>query len=52
VSYSKLATFERPRWDPRGATSVAGPKQEQASLFWGDNAGSVVIDQACITEVD
>jgi hypothetical protein len=52
VSYSKLATI-RTTGDgsPRGA-SVAPAEQEQASLFWGDNAGSVVIDQACIQEVD
>src|ERR1700728_4419514 len=44
--------FERPRWGPSWGTSVAPAEQEQASLFWGDNAGSVVIDQACIQEVD
>jgi hypothetical protein len=52
VSYSKLTASNDRDGDPRGATGVAPAEQEQASLFWGDNAGSVVIDQACIQEVD
>ena len=52
MSYSKLATLQRPGWDPRGAAGFAPLEQEQPSLFWGDNTGSVVIDQACIKEVD